>query len=387
MSNDSTWELFPATDTNNIHMLECMASKGGFVGKLYRQFLTDTLRYNLEWRNPGFLSVEGLLKLGVDPNCLTVIGDPVLRELNLGRVPILLLAICGCRNLCADILKRLKGYEHNKYSVSKQRRSVNYVHLLLEYGADPNTHLSDRTSPLHVAASLCKTMGKPQIVTKLIRYGSNANAIGPHGKTPLHVAVGRNHCYKSHAPCKDTINALLQAPGIDLDPRDENGRTPLSIAVGLNMSVSVWFVETMLNNPNVDINSQDIHGKTVLYHSVESRNIRAAELLLSQSHINPNLNTTYLPLFFAVSNRMEAMVKSLLSTKATDPNRKDSRGRLALTLPTSNEIIKLLIKAGTKLDIPDSTGLTARETIFQAGIDIEQLMRASEIGKKKSRRY
>ncbi|KGO75549.1 hypothetical protein PITC_082560 [Penicillium italicum] len=384
MAEKSTWELFPVIDTNNVHMLECVTSNRSFFGTLYRQFLVDTLLYNLKWETPMHLSVEEVLKLGADPNYL--FGDPVLCELNLGRIPILLLAICGCRDLCADILEGLIGYMHSRYSVSKQRRNFNNVHLLLEYGADPNTHLSDKTSPLHVAVSLCETMGKSRIVKELIKYGANANAIGPHGKTPLHVAVGRNHCEKSHAPCKDTINALLHAPGIDLDPRDENGRTPLSIAAGLNRAVSGWFVGTVLNNPNVDINSQDIHGETVLYHSVKSGNIRVTQLLLSQRHINPNLNTTHLPLFFAVSNRMEAIVKSLLSTKATDPNLKDSNGRLALTLPTSNEIIKLLIKAGAKLDIPDSTGLTARETFFQAGINIEQLMRASEKRKGKSRR-
>ncbi|KAK4863017.1 hypothetical protein LT330_010122 [Penicillium expansum] len=262
MGNESTWKLFPMIDTDNIHMLECMALKDGFIGKMYRQFLVDTLSDNLEWSKRRHLSVGKVLKLGADPNC----------------------------------------FSHN-------------------------------------------------------------------------MAVERTHFGSYRAPCKSTINALLRAPGIDLDPRDENGRTPLSIAVGVHSKVSAWFVKSVLKSPNVDINSQDIHGKTVLYHSVESRNIEVANLLLSQSHIDPNLNTMRLPLFFAVSNRMTSMVKSLLSTKATDPNRRDSNGRLALTLPTSKAIIKLLIKAGAELDIRDSTGLTARETISQAGINPEQLIR------------
>jgi ankyrin repeat protein len=121
-----------------------------------------------------------------------------------------------------------------------------------------------------------------------------------------------------------------------------------------------------------------IEQKTVLYHSVESGNIKVANMLLSQRHINPNLNPMYLPLFLAVSHQMTDMVRSLLSTKATDPNKKDSNGRLALTLRTSWTIIKLLIGAGAELDIRDSTCLTAQEKIYEAGINPELLMRANK---------
>ncbi|CDM31125.1 F-box domain, cyclin-like [Penicillium roqueforti FM164] len=395
MGDKFTWRLFHVINTNNIHMLEFMASKGGFGGELYRQFLIDTLFDNLEQSRPKHLSVKEVLKLGADPNCSS--DWPTLRDLDLGRIPILLVAICGCRALCADILERSTEHEHDIYKISKRPGSVDNVRLLLEHGADPNIHISDKTSPLHVTVCLCNSKRKSEIVTELIKYGANVNAIGPNGKTPLHMAVGRNNCVKSHSPCKATIKVLLQATGIDLDRRDENGRTPLSIAAGRNTACSTWFVERMLQNSDVDINSQDIHGRTVLYHSVASRNKRVTELLLSQTNINPNLNTTKLPLFFAVSQRMERMVEILLSENATDPNRKDGNGRLALTLPTTRHIIKLLIKAGAQLDIRDSTGLTAQETISRTGINLEQLMhprkrkraggKGKGKGKKKSRRY
>ncbi|OQE03395.1 hypothetical protein PENSOL_c001G03650 [Penicillium solitum] len=379
MVNESAWKLFPLIDTKNIHMLEGMALKKGFIGKLYREFLMDTLSHNLERSNPTHLSVEEVLKLGADPNSLS--DDTYLYEFELEHIPMLFIAICGSYHRCADFLEHEDCW-HEYYLSLNPTGSVDKVRSFLKYGADPNTHISDKTSALHVAVSLCKSWGKSQIVKELIEYGANANGIGPQGKTPLHLAVSRNNCFNFHDLCKDTINALLQAPGIDLDPRDENGRTPLSIAAGLNSAVSVWFVDRMLKKPNVDINSQDIHGKTVLYHSVESGNIKTTKLLLSRRGIDPNLNTKYLPLFFAVSNGMTTIVESLLSKKATDPNWKDSNGRLALTLPTSKNIIKLLIEAGAELDIRDSAGLTARETISQAGINIEQLMRSSRKRKR-----
>ncbi|CAG7989782.1 unnamed protein product [Penicillium nalgiovense] len=274
----------------------------------------------------------------------------------------------------------------DRYYLSKQTGNVNNDHFLLEYGTDPYIHISDKTSPLHVAVSLCNSKGKSHIVTELIKYGANANAIGPYGETPLHVAIRtsqKNLCPDSHSPCKDTISALLQAPDIDIDLRDENGRTPLSIAAGITRSPSAWVVKRLLENPKVDVNSQDILGKPVLYRSVEGRNTRVTKLLLSQSHIDPNANTAYLPLFSAVSNRRQTIVRSLLNTTATDPNRKDNNGRLALTLPTSESIIKLLVEAGAELDMQDSTGLTPRETIFQAGIDLGEVMHPSKRRRRK----
>ena len=376
MDNKFPWRLLLAINTNNTYMLEIMALKGGRCGELYRQLLVNMLFDNLEQSKPKHLPVKEVLRLGVDPNCSSDWFG--LCDLNLGRIPVLLVAICGHRAPCAEILKRSWQHTHDILDISSRSESVNNVRLLLEHGVDPNIQISDKTSPLHVSVSLCNSKRKSDIVTELIKYGANVNATGPNGKTPLHMAVGRNNCVKSHPLCEATIQVLLQTPGIDLDPRDENGRTPLSIAASLNRACSAWFVERILQNPNVDINSQDLQGRTALYHSVASRNIRVAKLLLSQTNVDPNLNTTNLPLFFAVSNRMEAMVEILLSKKATDPNRKDSHGRLALTLPTKKRIIKLLIEAGAKLDIRDSTGLTARETISRAGISLKQLMRSNK---------
>jgi ankyrin repeat protein len=278
----------------------------------------------------------------------------------------------------------------NRYCLSEQAENVSNDHFSLEYGTDPCIHISDETSPLHVAVSLCSSMGKSLIVRELIKHGANANAVGLYGEAPLHVAIRAsqgNRCPDSRCPSsqpsyKDTFNVLLQAPDIDINLRDENGRTPLSIAAGITGSRSAWFVKELLKNPNVDINSQDVLGKSVLYHSVEGGNTKVAKLLLSRSHVDPNGNTAYLPLFSAVSNRQEAIVRSLLNKKATDPNRKDNNGRLALTLPTSKIIIKLLVQAGAELDMQDSTGLTPRETIFQAGIDLE-VMRPSKRRRRK----
>lgn len=62
----------------------------------------------------------------------------------------------------------------------------------------------------------------------------------------------------------------------------------------------------------------------------------------------------------------------LLSTKAIKPNQGYNNGGISLKLSTSKAMTRLLIKAGAHLDIPESTGLTARQTLPCAGIKLEQ---------------
>ncbi|CAG8903710.1 unnamed protein product [Penicillium egyptiacum] len=77
----------------------------------------------------------------------------------------------------------------NIYYLTRQTGNVNNGHLLLEHGTDPYMHISDKTSALYVAVSLCNSMGKSHMVTELIKHGANANAVGPRGETPFHVAI------------------------------------------------------------------------------------------------------------------------------------------------------------------------------------------------------
>lgn len=106
--------------------------------------------------------------------------------------------LCFPWSLCW--LSRVWGMWARILRFFKANRKRQQCSPFLKYGADPNTHMSDKTLALHVAVSLCKFIGKSQIVKELIKCGTNANAIGPRGKMPLHLAVTRNQFKKLCLP-------------------------------------------------------------------------------------------------------------------------------------------------------------------------------------------
>ena len=61
------------------------------------------------------------------------------------------------------------------------------ITTLLEYGANPNLKLKNKTSPLH--STMDATLDKPNIANVLIAYGAGINAQDRWGNTPLHYAT------------------------------------------------------------------------------------------------------------------------------------------------------------------------------------------------------
>ena len=105
------------------------------------------------------------------------------------------------------------------------------VQLLLSLGASSNLQHSDEdcTTPLHLAAN-------DLVAELLLSAGANANALGKDGETPLHHACRRGD--------EKTVDMLLRVggrsggdnghdlqSGIQINARDNMGRTPLSEAV------------------------------------------------------------------------------------------------------------------------------------------------------------
>lgn len=93
----SKYTIYMCINRANMHMLEYMAHKGGDIGKIFDRFLRKVLaerlypvrRYHID------LSVEGLLKLGADPNALGRLRDTYIIQYG----PMLWIAICDSNGL------------------------------------------------------------------------------------------------------------------------------------------------------------------------------------------------------------------------------------------------------------------------------------------------
>lgn len=141
--------------------------------------------------------------------------------------------------------------------------SVGTARLLVERGADLNAASVDGRTPLHTASSSWHT----GIVEYLISRGADVNAKDNAGKTVLH--------YESETGNARLVKELLTA-GADANSKGVRSRTPLHYAV-LNLCNNV--VRPLLSARNVDVNTRDDDGRTPLDYAIDLNDQSLARLL------------------------------------------------------------------------------------------------------------
>ena len=90
--------------------------------------------------------------------------------------------------------------------------------MLLDHGA----RVDARSRTGWTALTLAAVKGHPDVVQRLLRAGADINAADVYGWTPLMRAV--------HEQRHGAVQVLLDAPGVDVDARNEHGSTALHLA-------------------------------------------------------------------------------------------------------------------------------------------------------------
>jgi ankyrin repeat protein len=147
------------------------------------------------------------------------------------------------------------------------------------------------------------------------------------------------------------VQRLLREDGIDLNSKDNDGRTPLSWAVAEKGNREV--VDLLLKRGS-GINFQDDNGRTPLSWAVAVRgNQEVVELLLGEDDIDLNSkdNDGRTPLSYAVTKRgNEEVVELLLREDDIDLDSEDSDGRTPLSYALewgNQEVVEMLLKEGS----------------------------------------
>ena len=150
----------------------------------------------------------------------------------------------------------------------------------------------------------------------------------------------------------EAVKRLIKK-GADVNAKNENGKTPLNIAVVLG------YVEIaqLLIKKGADVNAKDIYGRTPLHNAVMDKRIDLMKLLLdSGADINAKDNDLeFTPLHRAVIyGPLE--IAQLLIEEGADVNAKDIYGRTPLNRAAEKddlEAARLLIAEGAEIDAKD----------------------------------
>lgn len=213
--------------------------------------------------------------------------------------------------------------------MAAEKGRTDVVSLLLEEGADIDAASAD---PNLGSTAIARALYESHTATTkvLLERGADANARYNQvfGDTLLHIVAGYTG-WESQAPNID----LLLEKGADLEAQDNDGQTPLIVAIQSQRFETVRY----LLERGADLEAKDRHGQTPL-------------ILAAQKCIPETVN--------------------LLLEKGADPESKDNYGQTALMVAvwkSTPATVKLLLEKGASLEARDNNGHTPLVIAVRSG--------------------
>jgi ankyrin repeat protein len=140
---------------------------------------------------------------------------------------------------------------------------------------------------------------------------------------------------------------------------DNNGWTPLMFTAEKGHLTTV---QALLSAPGIDINAQKPDGITALHVAVKHGKDDVVKALINKgADVNIADNTGWTPLMFTAEKGPLTTMQALLSAPGIDINAQKSNGATALFVAAANgnyDVVKALIKQGADVDITDNHSQT-----------------------------
>jgi ankyrin repeat protein len=328
-------------------------------------------------------AMKYLLHLNVDPNTVSKEGFPPLGDLCRYRPEAkdsISLAVWGKKsarmandliNAGASIEIMCRGRTLLDWAFENKNKPL--AEVALENGADPIMIDKHKLTLLH---RLGWPHGKGWMVSLLIRYGADPNAIDEAGDTPILRAANQQ---RDRTPDSTYFEALLKG-GANINYQNPKGLTALSGAIEwTNAELTHWLLQ---NGASPDLIAGN--GFYPLYRTVKMRDVPCAELLLeagaSADKAFPKYNNaTYL--HFAAKYSYFDILHLLLKHGA-DPNKRDDNGDTPLHFAASSKhpneggwCVEALLQAGADVNARNNAGLTPLDVAEKSGCEhIQELL-------------
>ncbi|EKJ75846.1 hypothetical protein FPSE_04026 [Fusarium pseudograminearum CS3096] len=208
--------------------------------------------------------------------------------------------------------------------------------LLKDPGFDRINEMDDkRCTPLWIA---CRE-GHTAFVRALLSHenfdASMANTICESNHTPLQVAV----CFRND----DIVKMLLAQPNINVNTRDRNGHTPLTLAVKKGFESTVAL---LLDMDEIDF-GLDGCGRTPLTTAFECGHLTLASKLLNAERCRSPTGIKQTLLSWASANDKRDVVRQINDLYTINPNLQDGDGDTALSKASERgnlSMVRLLLE-------------------------------------------
>lgn len=287
---------------------------------------------------------------------------------------------------------------------------VNLMQKFIEQEAfNPNSLNLEQMTPLHLAV-ICN---HEQITEMLLMAHANPNLEDVHGTTPIMYAVINNNPFI----CCSLINfnaEINQVTSLNLSAvslarhleqyamssmletahelkQEEQIIMPLHIAAQTGY---VEFMQKLFARGNINLDALDQQGQTPLLIAVCNNDFDICEMLIDGgANINIKYNNNYTIAHFAIMSNNLALLYKLIQTEPRIKNIAEGRGMTLLHLAAAignEEITDFLILAGANIEITDQQGNTpllyaalfnqdaTAYTLLKAGANINHTNQSSQ---------